>query len=136
MFGYRWLIDSDYEDTLVNWWKDWRFPPPPKDFLPDNGRYGLMVYKGDVNICAGFIYPVALSKVCFMEYIVSNFNYKEKDRDEAISYLVDSLTDLATDQGYDYVYTSVKNQSLMNRLEIHGFIKGDVNCVAMIGNLR
>ena len=29
------LKDNDYEKLLVNWWKDWGWEAPPKNFLPD-----------------------------------------------------------------------------------------------------
>ena len=50
------LKENDYEKLLVNWWKDWGWQAPPKDFLPDNGAGGFMVYNKDIPICAGFIY--------------------------------------------------------------------------------
>ena len=29
------LEESDYEQILVGWWKDWKWEAPVKDFLPD-----------------------------------------------------------------------------------------------------
>ena len=51
----RRLEESDY-DTLVTWWKDWKWEAPPGDFLPENGTGGFMVSNNDSDICAGFIY--------------------------------------------------------------------------------
>ena len=51
----RELNDSDYEDILVGWWKDWGWQPPQKDFLPDDGKGGIIVYDDDVPICAGYM---------------------------------------------------------------------------------
>ena len=35
------LTDKDYDEVLCEWWKDWRWTPPAKDFLPETG---YMVY--------------------------------------------------------------------------------------------
>ena len=46
-FNWRLLEEGDYDNTLVKWWKDWRWTPPPKDMLPQEGRCGIMVSKED-----------------------------------------------------------------------------------------
>ena len=40
-FNVRVLSESDYENILVGWWKDWEWTPPVKDFLPLDGVGGL-----------------------------------------------------------------------------------------------
>ena len=38
----RKLKESDWE-TLCSWWDEWpEWQNPPRDFLPDNGKGGLM----------------------------------------------------------------------------------------------
>ena len=64
------LKEEDYDNILVNWWKDWRWTPPSKDFLPDNGKGGYMVYEDDTPICAGFMY-LTNSKVVWCDWIIS-----------------------------------------------------------------
>ena len=71
------LEDSDYENILCKWWKDWDWEAPPKDFLPDNGKGGLIVYDGDTPVCAGFIY-VTNSAVSWVDWIISNKQYRKK----------------------------------------------------------
>ena len=55
MFDIRQLQEGDYENILVNWWKDWGWEPPQKDFLPEDGKGGMIIYDGDTPVCAGFI---------------------------------------------------------------------------------
>ena len=74
-FTIRELNETDYESILVGWWKDWRWTPPPKDFLPDGGKGGFIVYDGDIPVCAGYIY-ITNSKVGWCDWIISNINYK------------------------------------------------------------
>ena len=40
----RKLNDTDYDNILLGWWKDWNWEAPLKDFLPDNGEGGIIVF--------------------------------------------------------------------------------------------
>lgn len=127
----RYLKDNDYERVLVPWWESWDWTAPNKDMLPENGNGGVMVSKDGVDICAGFLY-FTNSKTAWVEYIVSNKSYKEGDRSDAIELLINVLCSLAKEKGFNYIYTSVKNKSLMSKYSNCGFIKGDENCQEMI----
>jgi hypothetical protein len=128
---FRRLNQSDYDDTLVGWWNKWRWTAPSKDFLPENGTGGIMVSKDGVDICAGFIY-LSNSKLAWIEFIVSNFDYKNKDRKEAIRYLIENINSIAKNLGYKFIYTSVKNQNLINVYSDCGFVIGSNNCQEMV----
>ena len=52
----RALKNEDYAITLIKWWKAWRWTPPLKDMLPENGTGGIMVSSNGVDVCAGFLY--------------------------------------------------------------------------------
>lgn len=129
MFDIR-VLDNDYNE-LLDWWKWFRFPAPAQEFLPENGNGGLMVSKNGVNICVGFIYYTN-SKIAWLEYVVSNPNYKEKDRTVAIEYLIYCMANLIQDTGYKAIFTSVKNENLIKRFENVGFSKGTNNTTEMI----
>lgn len=122
MFTSRILNESDY-DVLVGWWKKWRWIPPPKDFLPQDGTGGIMIEKDGVQVVAGFIY-LTNSAVAWSEFIISNFDYKEKDRAEAIKFLISELTRIAKDCGKKYVYTVVKNKHLQQYYDEIGYQLG------------
>jgi hypothetical protein len=108
---FRYIEQSDYE-TLVDWWKFWKFPAPPIEMLPDSG---VIVNKNGVDICAGFIY-FTNSKTCWIEFIVSNPNVRQKeDRRDAIISLIDILCSIGKNNGYTIAYTSLKNESLQNK---------------------
>src|SRR6056300_83313 len=92
--GVRPLIDKDYEEILLGWWKEWNWEAPSKDFLPNNGINGLMVLDGDVPVCAGFIY-MTNSAVSWVDWIISSRTYRKKPtRKEAIRLLIGSLSDV------------------------------------------
>jgi RimJ/RimL family protein N-acetyltransferase len=128
----RELNDSDYEDILVGWWKDWGWQPPQKDFLPDDGKGGIIVYDDDIPICAGYMY-LTNSRVGWVDWIISNRNYTNKElRKDAISLLVSRLTDICGLIGCKYIYALIKNESLINTYESLGYIKGDSYTSEMI----
>jgi hypothetical protein len=129
-FLVRYLIESDYE-LLCQWWKSWRWQAPPRDFLPEGGLGGMLVEKNGIPIVAGFIY-FTNSAVAWNEFIISNFDYKYKDRKEAIKILIFELTELAKRNGSKYVYTVVKNQNLKKAYQELGFSNGSVKVDEMV----
>ncbi len=130
MFDKRLLTESDY-DQLVEWWKWHRFTPPLKEMLPDNGTCGIMLSKNGVNIIAGFLY-FTNSKMCWIEFIVSNPDYREPDRKKAKQHLIDNLCDLAKQHGFMVAYTNLKNASLIKDFDACNFIQGSKETIEMI----
>jgi hypothetical protein len=119
------LNESDYHNILVDWWIQWSWEPPKRNFLPDNGTGGIIVYDGETPVCAGFLY-VTNSDVSWVDWIISNKEYKMKDkRREAIILLISSLTNIAKNSGASYAYALIKNNSLIKTYEDLGYVKGD-----------
>ena len=73
MFSIRYLKQEDY-NLLCDWWKEWNWDIPPRDFLPENGTGGFMVEKDGNPVIAGFIY-FTNSAVAWSEFIISDKNY-------------------------------------------------------------
>jgi hypothetical protein len=115
----RELKESDWE-TMCSWWKWWRWPEMNRDLLPLNGLGGLMVYKGDIPIIAGFLY-LTNSKGALLDWIVSNPEYKERDRAEAIKLLIDSCEQVAKINGYNIIFSFTRSKSLINIHEKLGY---------------
>ena len=95
-------------------WPDWQHHPP-KALLPENGTGGLIVEKNNVAIIAGFIYTTN-SKIGWMEWLVSDPNYRDSDRKEATKMLISGLEYVAKISGCEAVISIGRNKSLM---EIH-----------------
>ena len=132
----RYLKESDYDDILVGWWSQWRWIAPAKDMLPQNGAGGIMISKGGEDICAGFVY-FTNSKTAWIEYIISNPGYKNReDRKNALNMLINVLSVYVEQEGYKYIYTSLKNKHLIDRYADCGFLSGDKNCQEMIKILQ
>ena len=126
------LNESDYQEILVDWWKQWDWTAPVKDFLPDNGKGGMIVFDGDIPVCAGFVY-VTNSSVAWVDWIISNKEYRVKGkRREAINLLIDSLTNISRNTGNKYAYALIKNQSLIQTYLNLGYAKGDSYTSEMI----
>lgn len=128
----RELNENDYDDILVGWWKQWKWEPPQRDFLPNDGKGGIIVYDNETPVCAGFMY-LTNSKVAWVDWIISNKEYTKKpQRKDAIKLLVSSLTDICKKTGSKYSYALIKSQSLIGIYEEFGYLKGDSYTAEMI----
>lgn len=130
MFKVRNLIESDYDNLLLGWWKAWRWTAPPRDFLPKNGTGGVMVEKDGVPIVAGFLY-LTNSAIAWSEFIISDFQYKDIDRKQAVKIVIEELSVIAKQCGAKYIYTIVKNPSLQKIYEEMGFTNGSTKATEM-----
>ena len=128
---YRQLTENDYQDFLVKWWTDNRFPPPPLDFLPNNGKDGIVVFDADtnINIAAGFVY-ITNSEVAWVEFVVSNFQVKDRElRKKAIEFLISQLVKTS---GKKYIFSSIKNPNLIKHFTNSGFIIGTKDTTELV----
>lgn len=128
----RKLTHDDYDNILLGWWKDWGWEAPSRDFLPENGEGGLIVYDGEVPVCAGFIY-VTNSKACWIDWIISNKSYREKPmRGHCINKLIESLSNVVEVLDVKYAYALIKHRSLIDVYKNNGFVEGDSYTSEMI----
>ena len=109
----RKLVENDW-DTLVSWWMEWKYwkVAPPKDFLPDNGTGGFMVEKDGQPIVSGFLY-FTNSQGVLLEWIVSNPEYKDNDRKEAVELLITTAEEFVRQSGKSYIFSIGRNASLI-----------------------
>ena len=109
----RLLKEEDWE-TLCKWWESWpKWVNPPKSFLPDNGTGGLMVEKDGRSICAGFLY-MTNSDAVLLEWIVSDPEYRDSDRKDAIELLITSAEELCKKLGKVHMFSIGRNRHLIN----------------------
>lgn len=131
-FNIRPLNENDYDSILKGWWEAWDWDPVEKDFLPDDGKGGIMVLDEDEPVCAGFVYTTN-SKVAWVDWIISSDTYRKKpQRREALILLVQTLTNICKNTGHKYSYALLKHSSLVEVYEELGYIKGDDNVSEMI----
>lgn len=127
IFNTRPLKTEHYDDILVGWWKDWGFEAPSREFLPNDGTGGLIIWDGDTPVAAGFLYNTN-SKIGWINWIVSNKEYKHREnRKAAIGYLIDSLKSVAISMGKKYIFANNNNPFLINHFLSKGFHVGAKN---------
>jgi len=111
-FNIRKLKESDW-DTLVKWWDSWpEWVAPPKTFLPENGTGGLIVEKDKQPIVAGFLY-FTNSQAVLLEWIVSNPEYRDTDRQEAIELLINMAEEICKKQNQVHMFSIGRNKHLI-----------------------
>lgn len=119
----RVLKESDYE-TLVDWWKWWRFPVIDKSLLPNNGLGGFMVEENGLEIAAGFLY-FTNSGFALCEFVVSNPNVKDRKlREDALVFLINEITAEAKNNGVRCLFTYIKNSNLEKKYLKSGYKLG------------
>ena len=130
----RKLKASDW-NTLVAWWDTWPdLDAPPKGFLPDNGTGGLMVEKNGVSIIAGFIYETNSDAVLF-EWVVSNPDYREEDRQDAVEKLLIDAENKIKEMGYKRVFSIGRSKRLIDTHKKLGWHVDDKSSHEIIKNL-
>ena len=116
----RRLEESDYE-TLVKWWNWWPgWEAPPKTLLPDTG---FIVEKNNVGIVSAYVY-MTNSKTAIFDWVVSNPEYRESDRKDAIKLLIQATEAVLKDQGIKHIFSFVRHKNL---LKIHEDLGWDID---------
>ena len=116
----RQLTESDWQ-TLPTWWEGWKdWTTPNRDSLPNNGLGGLMVEKNNKPILAGFIYTTN-SKGAWVEWIISDPEYRENDRQEALELFVAGAENVCKAQDIKYMLFIGRHKNLINTFEKFGW---------------
>jgi hypothetical protein len=124
---------EDYDTTLLGWWNDWGWQVAPKrELLPANGIGGVMVYDGDVPVCAAFLYTTN-SGIAWIDWIVSSKTYtNKKGRKMALNILVESLTNTAKNLGFNLAYSLSKSIFTQRVFAENGYVVSNAYNVEMI----
>ena len=121
----RKLKESDW-DILPSWWAKYNQEGFPKDMLPGSfpvegeheakreGLGGFMVCKGNHPIAAMWLW-LTNSKTAIPAVVVSDKDYKDTDRSDALQLLVNFTTDFAEDMGFKYAFSWAKPGILLEK---------------------
>ena len=133
-FNARKLTEQDYS-MLVDWWKWWRWSPPSKNLLPDNGTGGIIIEKNNIPVVAGFLY-FTNSEMVLLEWIVSNPKYKESDRKDAIEMLINVSEQVCRKENKKYMFTIGRSKHLRETHEKLGWSVDTKSSYEIIKNLE
>ena len=125
----RFEADLHY-NKISSWWKAQNWPVIPLSHLAD---IGIVSCVDEKPIAAGWLYRTD-SAFCVFEWIVADPEVRGETRDLALGHLISSGKDLAKELGFQSIFMSVRNQSLIGRLTKAGFKVSDENMTNLIYN--
>jgi len=116
---FRSFNDEDYI-TIFKWWDFWwgENKGIKREILPHND-YCYIIEKNDTPIASGFLYIAKNAPMGYLTFVVSNPEYKEKDRRIIIEQLITNIEEEAKSQGIKFMFTvceSIHMQNIHNKL--------------------
>jgi len=116
---FRSFNDEDYT-TVFEWWIWWWGEKKgiEREVLPHND-YCYIIEKNNIPIASGFLYVDKNAPMGYLTFVVSNPEYKEKDRRFIIERLIINIEEEARSQGIKFMFTvceSIHMQNIHNKL--------------------
>tara|TARA_R110001592_G_scaffold203475_2_gene453192 strand:- start:4117 stop:4536 length:420 start_codon:yes stop_codon:yes gene_type:complete len=106
--NFRTFKKGDYE-TCCSWWKEWdksfEGKAISRDLLPDDKRCYLIEKNNTPVACTFLLLSLDVPCIAWTTYLVSNPNYRDKDRGELIRLLVKNVEVEAKNQGVTQLFT-------------------------------
>lgn len=112
--------ESDYE-TLCKWWKEYNHVQIPKRYLSDTG----FIVEDYVAV---FVYETK-SVMAWMEFMIGNPSKTKQERSDAISLILEEVSQYCKNNGYEVINTVAKVSSLQKKFEQQGYIGAENNDV-------
>ena len=111
---FRSFNDEDYI-TVFKWWNWWWGDKKgiEREILPHND-YCYIIEKNDVPIVSGFLYVDKNAPIGYLTFVVSNPEYREKDRRSIIEQLILNIEEEAKSQGIKFIFTVCGNAHIEN----------------------
>lgn len=114
---------TDYA-LISTWWLQHGWSPVSFEMLP---KIGFIVN----DICAGFLY-INDSRLCHLEWVVSDPDSGKQERSESLAILLNVLENTAKEFGCSAVFTATKHENLIKRYKNNGYITTDVEMTHLI----
>jgi len=121
------IEEGDYA-SICKWWEFWRFPIVPLGMLPNRGLGGLKLVDQNNRVCAvGFLYETN-SLIAWLEFIVINPAIKDREeRNQAKTEIIRYLTMWAEKKGYHSVFSSIREDFLLENFKEVGYVPSEKN---------
>jgi hypothetical protein len=118
-YNVRPIRVEDYVD-LIEWWKSYdHVEIPSSDLLPNSGLGGLAIEKNGKMIAAAYVY-LTNSAMGYIDFLVSDPNYKGKDKFKILLKLMEDCTAVALQQGCRIVWAMTTYQVMADIAEEMG----------------
>ena len=116
---FRSFNDEDYI-TIFKGWSWWWGEKKgiEREVLPHND-YCYIIEKNNIPIASGFLYVDKNAPMGYLTFVVSNPEYKEKDRRIIIEQLITNIEEEAKSQGIKFMFTvceTIHMQNIHNKL--------------------
>ena len=122
IYNIRPIMVEDYT-ILMEWWKSYDgIEIPDSSILPTGGLGGFVIEKKERMIAAAYIY-FTNSAIAYIDFLISDPNYKSKDRYEIIAQLIVACSNAAVKQGSKLVWAITTYNGVIQRCKELG---GDV----------
>ena len=108
----RRITEEDYK-YIDNWWLDSNLLVPFRKNLPENGLGGLMIEK-EKPIAAAYVYTTN-SSMGYIDFLISDPNYKGKDRYDIILELIKACTKMCINLGFETVWAMAQDRGVVDR---------------------
>jgi hypothetical protein len=111
---FRSFNDEDYI-TIHKWWSWWwgKNKGIKREILPHND-YCYIMEKNDIPISAAFLYVDKHAPIGYLTFLVSNPEYREKDRKYILEKLILSIEEEAKSQDIKFMFTVCGNKHVEN----------------------
>ena len=121
---------KDY-DMVSEWWRAWGWPVIPPESLPE---YGVVVESDGQPVCAAWVYRTD-TNICLLEWFISDRRASKAKRKGSVELLIEGGKQLGRALGYTKVFSNVRNQSLIKKLENSGMQRTDTGMTNFMGDV-
>ena len=95
---------------------------PARPNLPGNGLDGFVAVKEGVIVAATYVFMAANAPYCWIEWSISDKDYRGKDRKELLPGLIDYACEEMKKAGYQVAFAFASEpQKLIHKYEAAGF---------------
>jgi|TARA_B110000211_G_scaffold39038_2_gene39950 hypothetical protein len=110
------IIVEDYK-KLTKWWEHYDgIQVPSSDLLPNGGLGGFAAEKDGRLIAAAYIY-LTNSAMGYVDFLISDPDYKGRDRFEIITQLIERCSEYGVEQGCRIVWAMTTYKGVVSRCE-------------------
>ena len=121
-YNVREITIEDY--TTINKWYKQRGELRPKSSILPNGGLGGFVVEKDKKLVAVIYFYITNSKMGYFDFLMSDPNYREKDRSEIIMMLFQYSTKIAIGAGCECVFVTTAVTGVVDKMKELGVREG------------